>query len=34
MKDLLDMVHDIQRGDLKHDDLVISEWIKVRGIII
>lgn len=28
-EDLLDMVHDIQRGDLKHDDLVISEWIKV-----
>ncbi|XP_023327655.1 pre-mRNA-splicing factor 18-like isoform X2 [Eurytemora carolleeae] len=28
-EDLLNMVNDLRRGNLKHDDIVIAEWIKV-----
>merc|ERR1719348_2219136 len=29
MEDLLDMATEIRQGDLKHDDKVIAEWIKL-----
>ena len=29
IEDLLDMATELRQGDLKHDDKVIAEWIKV-----
>ena len=29
MEDLQDMATELRQGDLKHDDKVIVEWIKV-----
>lgn len=33
-EDLLNMVNDLRMGDLKHDDVVIAEWIKVSRFIV
>ena len=32
--ELLELANDLRRGDHKHDEMVISEWIKVRWLVV